>query len=502
MTLTYFFHYDISVVNEAYSCENGCSGFGHKKDNRMISPTEGNMLSAYREGRVMKVVQTETGRIVGMMYWEVTQEKSLYFGPYAVSPAFQGRGIGKLMFAEVERIARERKLTEIRIVVVNIRTDLISMYKHMGFVQTGTAPFPPHAVYKLTRTDVHIIEMSRPLQQPTVDAKAGNDEYTCITGGCFCGKVRYQITSPPSQVYFCHCSNCRRVSGSVVMAWLSIPSTTIQFATTSSDDTDARTEYVVDYPSDLTSYNTSACFERWFCRTCASHIMFSRRGSHDMVEICHGSLDAPALLPPRNHIWTESQLPFLHLNDSIPKFATEPCRVRVFFAKDFGAVRELWKRGLMNNTTDPSLCYPSSLVEEESQFVANTLDNGDMANVDALSGVYLSDPCGRTCFWVYESDGVVIGCIGLRLGSFPSGDISRFGVDEEHRGLGVGSKLLATVDNFARNVGYTSLTATTVSLNVPAVNCYIRAGYKEVFRGRQDGNTNEPDFVKLKKDLA
>lgn len=136
------------------------------------------MLLGYEEGRIIKVVQASTSLIVGMTYWEVTGENSLYFGPFAVNPAFQGRRIGKMMLDEVERIAKERNLKEIKIVVVNLRTDLISMYKHMGFVQTGTAPFPPHAVYKLTRTDVHIIEMCRSLASPSTDQQGESD----ITG--------------------------------------------------------------------------------------------------------------------------------------------------------------------------------------------------------------------------------------------------------------------------------------------------------------------------------
>ena len=35
-----------------------------------------------------------------------------------------------------------------------------------------------------------------------------------LTGGCLCGKVRYQVTTPPKSISVCHCRNCRKQSGS------------------------------------------------------------------------------------------------------------------------------------------------------------------------------------------------------------------------------------------------------------------------------------------------
>src|SRR5882724_11370148 len=33
-------------------------------------------------------------------------------------------------------------------------------------------------------------------------------------GGCLCGAVRYVLTATPHYVYFCHCRDCQRESGS------------------------------------------------------------------------------------------------------------------------------------------------------------------------------------------------------------------------------------------------------------------------------------------------
>src|ERR1700730_598363 len=34
------------------------------------------------------------------------------------------------------------------------------------------------------------------------------------TGGCQCGKIRYEITEAPQSVYACHCRDCQRLTSS------------------------------------------------------------------------------------------------------------------------------------------------------------------------------------------------------------------------------------------------------------------------------------------------
>jgi hypothetical protein len=34
------------------------------------------------------------------------------------------------------------------------------------------------------------------------------------TGGCQCGKVRYEIMAEPQMVYTCHCRDCQRLTSS------------------------------------------------------------------------------------------------------------------------------------------------------------------------------------------------------------------------------------------------------------------------------------------------
>lgn len=182
--------------------------------------------------------------------------------------------------------------------------------------------------------------------------------------------------------------------------------------------------------------------------------------------------------------------------------------VRDLEARDFAVVRELWASGLLGNTVNSQLAYPASLIEEETNFVNETLQQGDMSCSEALVNAYQSDPDKRSNFWVAVSQGdadeasCVVGCVGLRLGKFPVGDIGRFGVSSACRGAGVGAQLLSVLEEYARQHGYISVTATTVALNTPAVKSYQKAGYREVYRGRQDGKQGEPDFIRMQKGLS
>ena len=40
------------------------------------------------------------------------------------------------------------------------------------------------------------------------------EEEAIRTGGCQCGAIRYEISSPPVELYVCHCRECQKQSSS------------------------------------------------------------------------------------------------------------------------------------------------------------------------------------------------------------------------------------------------------------------------------------------------
>ena len=45
------------------------------------------------------------------------------------------------------------------------------------------------------------------------------------TGGCQCGKIRYEITEIPQSVYTCHCTDCQRLTSSAFSIGLVVAET-------------------------------------------------------------------------------------------------------------------------------------------------------------------------------------------------------------------------------------------------------------------------------------
>jgi hypothetical protein len=122
-------------------------------------------------------------------------------------------------------------------------------------------------------------------------------------GGCFCGAVRFRFTDVHDSGY-CHCSICRRSSGAALMA----------FANTS------RAAFTVTQGTPR-FVSTSAEFERGFCPQCGT-VMFSRSidpARWDFVSVHLGAVDRAAEIAPAVHICTADRLPWLHVEDTLPR---------------------------------------------------------------------------------------------------------------------------------------------------------------------------------------
>jgi ribosomal protein S18 acetylase RimI-like enzyme len=67
-----------------------------------------------------------------------------YFGMFAVRPGLQGAGIGHALLAEAERIVKDDwGLPRMRMLVIDLRDELIAWYQRRGYRRTGMfKPFP------------------------------------------------------------------------------------------------------------------------------------------------------------------------------------------------------------------------------------------------------------------------------------------------------------------------------------------------------------------------
>ena len=126
------------------------------------------------------------------------------------------------------------------------------------------------------------------------------------TGGCHCGNLRYELDAPLTDVAHCHCSICRRTSGGIVVTWASVPLDSLKWLAGSP-----------------TTYDSGPSCVRYFCNNCGAQVALFSRNSPEMMDVTIATLDHPEEGPADRHIWADSRLPWLHLDEHLPDEAQE-----------------------------------------------------------------------------------------------------------------------------------------------------------------------------------
>jgi len=126
-------------------------------------------------------------------------------------------------------------------------------------------------------------------------------------GGCFCGSVRYTLTSAPMFVHCCHCLNCQSQTGSAFVINAIIETDRIELL--SGEPIVTALESGDGAPHDI--YRCPHCL-------CAVWSDYGRRPGVRFVRV--GTLDDPTALVPDVHIFIRSKQPWVELPDTVPAF--------------------------------------------------------------------------------------------------------------------------------------------------------------------------------------
>lgn len=98
--------------------------------------------------------------LAGCVYVELRGERG-YLGLLGVEPRRQGAGLGRKLMDAAENHFRAAGCRAIDLRIISPRTPLPAFYEHMGYRQTGTAPFVPDVPVKVS---CHYILMSKTLR--------------------------------------------------------------------------------------------------------------------------------------------------------------------------------------------------------------------------------------------------------------------------------------------------------------------------------------------------
>ncbi len=124
-----------------------------------------------------------------------------------------------------------------------------------------------------------------------------------LSGGCLCGAVRYLVDDAFRYAVNCHCSNCRRATGSAFKPFAGIGSEHLELTA----GADSLMRYGGDAAHDV------------HCRVCGS-LLYSLLEHGARIHLTLGTLaDAPSIRPTA-HIFVGSKAAWYDITDDLPQF--------------------------------------------------------------------------------------------------------------------------------------------------------------------------------------
>ncbi|MGE0739710.1 MAG: GFA family protein [Hyphomonadaceae bacterium] len=133
-----------------------------------------------------------------------------------------------------------------------------------------------------------------------------------LSGGCYCGAVRYEVEGDPMMKAQCHCRECQYISGGAPNLFMLMPADGFHY-TQGEPKTFSRSD--IDNP-----------VTREFCPTCGTHIA-TRRPGLPAVVLKIGTLDDPKQFQgPSAAIYTIDKQPFHVIPEGLPTFERLPGR--------------------------------------------------------------------------------------------------------------------------------------------------------------------------------
>ena len=124
-----------------------------------------------------------------------------------------------------------------------------------------------------------------------------------LKGSCFCRAVQYSVPDAFLYAMNCHCSNCRRTTGSAFKPFAGIEREKLT---------------VTQGQEDLLIYGSGHAHDA-HCRRCGS-LLYSVVRDGAFVHVAMGTLvDAPGIRPSR-HIFVGSKAPWFTITDGLPQY--------------------------------------------------------------------------------------------------------------------------------------------------------------------------------------
>lgn len=131
------------------------------------------------------------------------------------------------------------------------------------------------------------------------------------TGGCQCGAVTYAVNDEPLSAYCCHCTECKKQSGSSFGISVIVKADAFSV-------TQGRTECW----SRVTS--KGAELKCYFCPSCGVRLWHWADDDPEHISIKGGTLDRPPKFDDLDHIWTSSMSGDIQIPNGAATWENDP----------------------------------------------------------------------------------------------------------------------------------------------------------------------------------
>jgi hypothetical protein len=132
-----------------------------------------------------------------------------------------------------------------------------------------------------------------------------------LTGGCYCGAVRYQCVESRQFRGLCYCRTCQMISGGAGNLFMAVDAQTFLFTKGAPRSFNTR-----EHPWSPT---------RHFCDVCGVHLTARSDRAPSAVLVKVGTLDDPSVFEgPRLVTWTSEMQKFHFLPPDVPAYAEIP----------------------------------------------------------------------------------------------------------------------------------------------------------------------------------
>lgn len=139
-------------------------------------------------------------------------------------------------------------------------------------------------------------------------------EESKISGSCLCGAVTYQYAGPVKVFQYCHCSRCRKFTGSAHASNIIVDPT--QFEWLSGEEFVGRFEF-----PDAKHFATS------FCKKCGSSMPWLTKSGKAVV-IPAGTLNEDPKVRPIHNIFMADMAPWYEEVGDLEQYEELPIKVR------------------------------------------------------------------------------------------------------------------------------------------------------------------------------